>query len=140
MNKILLTLITIYCLITRYVFEIGTIVISFFLAWQLGVGALLFWAVWQGLSLVLINESNKLKEKEIDISQLYGNKKKLLEICYYGILHAEDNLIDKAVYKNLNVDETADVPQSIQKIEFDNSSIFTGLKVNGQECSDDSKA
>ena len=67
---------------------------------------------------------------------LTGTKAKLLELCYIGIANAKDNLIEEALYKNLDPEETCDVPQSIREILVSNSAIDTILTLNNTLCSD----
>lgn len=72
----------------------------------------------------------------MDLTKLSKKQLHLLKICYYGILHSTDELIDKATYKNIDIEETADVPQSIQEIKIVNTSISTHLELNGKDCTD----
>jgi len=76
-------------------------------------------------------------------SDLTGIKANLLEECYWAIKHAEDSLIttvfDTAVL-HYDIDETADVPQLINKILVKPSSILHTLTLNDKLCTDLDKA
>jgi len=71
---------------------------------------------------------NKLSDKQFDI----------LKTCYYGISHSTDELIEKASIEITEdmLEETCDVPQSIQSIEIKNTAISTELFINGKDCTD----
>lgn len=73
-------------------------------------------------------------------SDLTGRKAELLAICYRAIQIAEENWIEKAVYKKIDIEETCDVPQSISSILIHNSSIMPVVTVNKKLCSDFNKA
>lgn len=70
------------------------------------------------------------------VNPFKGNKARLFEICYYGVLHAEEKKINKAIYRNINTEETCDIRQSISQIRIDNSSISTSLTINERLCTD----
>jgi len=69
-------------------------------------------------------------------SDLTGNKKKLLESCYYAIKNAEDKLIVKSIKRNLDLEETCDVPLPIDTIQISCCSIGDTLYVNKKLCTD----
>lgn len=74
----------------------------------------------------------------IKINELSKKQLNILELCYCGILNSKDNLIDKASYKNLDLEETCDVPQSIREIKIINTAISVHLEINGKSCLDPS--
>lgn len=63
-------------------------------------------------------------------------KDKILAIVKNAIESAEIDLIEKAIYKDIDINETCDVPQPITTINIYNSSIGTVLHVNGKLCDD----
>ena len=69
-------------------------------------------------------------------SDLTGNKKKILEKCYYALKQAETKLINAAIPKTVDLEETSDVPRCISKIQIDCSSISNDLYVNNKLCTD----
>lgn len=68
------------------------------------------------------------------VNPFKGKKNKIFEILYWAVMHSEENLIEKAEYKNLDIEETADIPQSINNIRVYNSSIGTTLEINNKLC------
>ena len=76
--------------------------------------------------------------QNLDLTKLSKQKFNILKTCYYGLLIAEDELINKAT-KTITEDaleETSDVPQSIATITIINTSISTELFINGKSCVD----
>ena len=76
--------------------------------------------------------------KNLDLTKLSKQKFDILKTCYYGLLIAEDELINKAT-KTITEDaleETCEVPQSIENIRIENTSISTELFINGKSCVD----
>jgi len=76
--------------------------------------------------------------KNLDLTKLSKQKLDILETCYYGLLIAKDDLIDKAT-KTITEDdleESSDVPQSIDSILIKNTSISIELFINGKSCVD----
>lgn len=69
-------------------------------------------------------------------SDLTGNRKRILEKCYYALKQAETKLINAAIPKSLDFDESSDVPQYISKIYIDCSSISNDLYINNKLCTD----
>ena len=63
-------------------------------------------------------------------------KDKLLKIVIEAIESAELELIEKAIYKDIDIEETCDIPQPITTINIYNSSIGTVLHINGKLCDD----
>lgn len=76
--------------------------------------------------------------KNLDLTKLSKQKFDILKICYYSLLYAENKLIKKAkrtITEN-NLEETSDVPQSIDTIRIKNTSISTELFINNKTCND----
>lgn len=76
--------------------------------------------------------------QNLDLTKLSKQKFDILKTCYYGLKYAEDELINKAT-KTITEDdleETSDVPQSIDTITIINTSISTELFINGKSCVD----
>ena len=76
--------------------------------------------------------------RKLNLDNLSDKQFDILKTCYYGISHSTDELIQKAsieITENM-LEETCDVPQSIQSIEIKKTSISTALFINGKDCTD----
>lgn len=76
--------------------------------------------------------------KNLDLTKLSKQKFDILKTCYYGLSIAENKLIKKAkfIITEEDLEETCDVPQSIQNIRIECTSISTELYINGKSCVD----
>jgi len=76
--------------------------------------------------------------KNLDLTKLSKQKLDILKTCYYGLKYAEDKLIKKATrtITEDDLEETSDIPQSIDSILIKNTSISTELFINGRPCND----
>lgn len=72
----------------------------------------------------------------MNLKILSAKQLRLLELCYCGILSTTDQLIEDALIKNIDPDETCEVPQSIRTIAIHNCAIATTIEVNNKNCTD----